>query len=188
MGTAFQDCAAVVVNPEGSPVGTDGSGELWLGGAQVTAGYLDNAEQNADKFVERAVEGYPYETWYRTGDVVRRDAEHGLVFEGRVDDQIKIQGYRAELLDVEEALRRASGSAEVAAVAWPVSDDGAAEGVVGFVCRSDRSAQDIVMACRSILPSYMVPKRIISIDSLPLNANGKVDRKALRSAHLAVNA
>jgi D-alanine--poly(phosphoribitol) ligase subunit 1 len=184
LGRAFQDCAAVVMGVNGSPVEADEIGELWLGGAQISDGYINNDEENKNKFVEQAIPGQPYQRWYRTGDLVRCDRTHGLLFHGRIDDQIKIQGYRAELLDVEEALRHASGVAEVAAVAWPISETGAAEGVVGFVCRAEASQKEIIAGCRARLPSYMVPRKIVFIESLPLNSNGKVDRNALRATHL----
>jgi acyl-coenzyme A synthetase/AMP-(fatty) acid ligase len=116
--------------------------------------------------------------------LVRLDDRHGLVFQGRMDGQAKIQGYRVELLEIEEVLRQASGTAEVAAVLWPITDIGAAEGVVGFVCSPAHSEREIVAECRAHLPTYAAPRKIISIDALPLNANGKVDRNALRDRYL----
>ncbi len=181
LGTAFHDSAAVVVDEAGRPAVL---GELWLGGAQISSGYINNEDENRAKFVNRTLEGYPYERWYRTGDLVRHDDRHGLVFQGRMDGQAKIQGYRVELLEIEEVLRRVSGSAEVAAVLWPVSDTGAAEGVVGFVCAPERRDREIVELCRAHLPVYASPKKVMVIDTLPLNANGKVDRNALRDTYL----
>jgi D-alanine--poly(phosphoribitol) ligase subunit 1 len=181
LGTAFQNSAAVVVNDHGAPAPL---GELWLGGAQISTGYINNDEENRTKFVQRKLPGYPYDRWYRTGDLIRHDDRHGLVFQGRIDGQAKIQGYRVELLEIEEVLRRASGTVEVAAVLWPVTDTGAAEGVVGFVCSPAHSEREIVAECRAHLPTYAAPRKIISIDALPLNANGKVDRNALRDRYL----
>jgi D-alanine--poly(phosphoribitol) ligase subunit 1 len=181
LGAAFQNSAAVVVNEEGLPASL---GELWLGGAQISNGYINNDEENRSKFVHRKLPGYTYDRWYRTGDLVRLDDRHGLVFQGRMDGQAKIQGYRVELLEIEEVLRQASGTAEVAAVLWPITDIGAAEGVVGFVCSPAHSEREIVAECRAHLPTYAAPRKIISIDALPLNANGKVDRNALRDRYL----
>lgn len=181
LGRAFPGSAAIIVDESGRQ---SQLGELWLGGAQISSGYINNDGENRAKFVTRTFDGLPYERWYRTGDLVQHDQHHGLVFQGRMDGQAKIQGYRVELLEIEETLRRASGSAEVAAVLWPVSEAGAAEGVVGFVCGSARTEREMLDACRESLPVYASPKKIIAIDTLPLNANGKVDRNALRDAYL----
>jgi D-alanine--poly(phosphoribitol) ligase subunit 1 len=184
LGTPFPGAAAVVITEAGAPARCGESGELWLGGRQITDGYLNNSGETNLKFVERSVAGSPYGRWYRTGDVVSDDPDFGLVFQGRLDDQVKIQGYRVELLEIEEALRAASGTADVAAVVWPISDQGQGEGVVGFVCGNPLAPEAIVASCRLRLPNYMTPKKIISVDSIPLNANGKVDRRLLRETYL----
>lgn len=184
LGSAFPQSAAVALSEAGDPVQFGEAGELWLGGAQIANGYINNEAETAQRFVSRRIEGYPYDRWYRTGDSVRADREHGMVFLGRRDDQVKINGYRVELLEVEEALRAASDCPDVAAVAWPISADGAAEGVVGFVCGSPRAQGDILSACRVRLASYMVPRRLLAIDSIPVNSNGKVDRRALQARYL----
>ncbi|MES2255010.1 MAG: amino acid adenylation domain-containing protein [Pseudomonadota bacterium] len=181
LGQAFRNSAAIVVDGEGHPAAL---GELWLGGAQISNGYINNEGENRAKFVNQTFPGYSYDRWYRTGDLVQRDEHHGLVFQGRMDDQAKIQGYRIELLEIEEVLRRVSGTTEAAAVLWPVSETGTAEGVVGFVCAANSTEREIVAGCRTHLPSYAVPRKIVTIDALPLNANGKVDRNALRKMYL----
>jgi amino acid adenylation domain-containing protein len=177
LGEAFEDCAAVVVDEAGKPAAM---GELWLGGAQITDGYINNKDEMEKKFVRSVLPGFSYDRWYRTGDVVRSDAKFGLIFEGRVDHQVKIQGYRIELLEIEEVLRRASGSPEAAAVPWPLTETGAAEGIVAFVGTSSKTEREIIDSCRSQLPSYMAPRQIFFVEKLPLNANGKVDRNELR--------
>jgi amino acid adenylation domain-containing protein len=181
LGKAFSGSAAIVVDDSGQQ---SQLGELWLGGAQISSGYINNEGENRAKFVTKTFPDQPYQRWYRTGDLVQRDPRHGLMFQGRMDGQAKIQGYRVELLEIEEALRHASGSAEVAAVLWPISAAGAAEGVVGFVCAPTKMEREILDACRASLPVYASPKKIIVIDGLPLNANGKVDRNALRDTYL----
>ncbi len=181
LGTAFQNSAAAVVDEAGLPAPL---GELWLGGAQISNGYINNDKENREKFLRRSLPGYACDIWYRTGDLVRRDDRYGLVFQGRMDGQAKIQGYRVELLEIEEVLRRAAGTSEATAVLWPVTETGAAEGVVGFVCSPTQGEREIIAECRTHLPIYAAPKKIIAIDTLPLNANGKVDRNALRDRYL----
>ena len=184
LGLAYAGCAAVVVGDAGQPVPPGGEGELWLAGPQITDGYINNPAEQAAKFLHTTVSGHPHTLWYRSGDLVRNDPIWGLVCQGRLDDQVKISGYRVELLEVEEALRRAAGTSEVAAVPWPLNEGGLAEGLIGFVCAAAIDARAITAAARELLPPYMVPKRVIAVDALPLNANGKIDRKALRQKYL----
>ena len=158
--------------PEGDP---GAMAELLLGGSQVTPGYINNPEQNASRFSEDA-EGV---RWYRTGDLVQASDRHGLLFGGRIDHQVKINGYRVELLEIDAVLREAALTPEVAAVPWPVSPTGHADQIVAFVVGSEVSSPDIRKQCRSRLPAYMVPRRIVRIERMPLSASGKIDRKAL---------
>lgn len=179
----------MAVVPIGLPIGQEkirlealgdpaqpGAAELCLGGRQVTPGYMNNPEQNNSRFFE--IDGL---RWYRTGDVVRLSNENGILFLGRVDDQVKISGYRVELLEIDAVLRLAAETPEVAAVPWPVSASGQADQVVGFVVNSKVSQADIRKRCRAQLPAYMVPRKIVVLDCLPLTVSGKIDRKALRS-------
>lgn len=179
----------MAVVPIGRPIGAEhirlephpnpdipGACELLLGGRQVTPGYMNNPERNASQFFEDDTA-----RWYRTGDVVRMSEEHGVLFLGRIDDQVKINGYRVELLEIDAALRQAARTPEVAALPWPVSADGHADQVVGFVVDSAVPQAEIRKRCRQLLPAYMVPRRIVPLDRLPLSASGKIDRKALRA-------
>jgi acyl-coenzyme A synthetase/AMP-(fatty) acid ligase len=135
---------------------------------------MNNPDQNTARFSES--EGL---RWYRTGDVVRLSAEHGILFLGRIDDQVKINGYRVELLEIDAALRQAAETPEVAAVPWPVSASGQADQIVGFVVNSGISPAEIRKRCRETLPAYMVPRKIIVLERLPLTVSGKINRKAL---------
>ncbi len=151
-------------------------GEIILGGSQVSKGYINAPELNVQKFFTGA-DGVAY---YRTGDIGRRSEDFGAVFVSRIDDQVKVNGYRIELHEIDAAVARASGSAEVAAIAWPITADGHAEGIVAFVVAPKATATDIRKACRKLLPSYMVPRQIVEIDHMPLSVNGKIDRKVLK--------
>ncbi|MFA9232138.1 MAG: AMP-binding protein [Microgenomates group bacterium] len=177
----------MAVVPIGLPIGQEkvrldaledpaqpGAAELCLGGHQVTPGYMNNPEQNATRFEESA--GM---RWYRTGDVVRLSEDHGILFLGRIDDQVKINGYRVELQEIDAVLRRAAETPEVAAVPWPVSASGHADQVVAFVVNSGVSPAEIRKRCRVQLPAYMVPRKVIVLDRFPLTASGKIDRKGL---------
>jgi acyl-coenzyme A synthetase/AMP-(fatty) acid ligase len=97
-----------------------------------------------------------------------------------MDSQIKILGHRVEIGEIEHAVREASGSEDVCVIAWPLTSEGAG-GVVAFIAGYEQATDALIERCRDVLPEYMVPKEIHTPERLPLNANGKVDRKALRA-------
>ena len=118
-------------------------------------------------------------TWYRTGDEAMRDEEGRLHFLGRRDDQVKIRGFRVELQEIDETLRKHLPGAEAVTIAWP-RKQGTAEGVAAFLLGADDAdLAALKTSCREDLPDYMVPRRFVHVESWPLNANGKIDRKAL---------
>ncbi len=156
------------------PVGSEG--ELLISGPQVTPGYWKNPERTAQSFVRFPGSDAVH---YRTGDLVRRVPDgQPIPYLGRMDYQIKISGVRIELGEVEQAMRKASGTDMAVAVGWPPTTSGAS-GIVGFVARPGADVGAIRRQLKETLPSVMVPKEILVIDEMPLNVNGKVDRKAL---------
>lgn len=155
------------------PVGAEG--ELLISGPQVTPGYWKDPERTAKVFV-RLEDGRVH---YRTGDLVRRPAPgEPIIFLGRLDHQIKIGGVRIELGEVESALRDAAGTDQAVAVGWPRTESGAS-GIVAFVVGENIDEPALRDRLRQRLPAVMVPRAIHATNELPLNANGKVDRKAL---------
>ncbi|MCB9656319.1 MAG: amino acid adenylation domain-containing protein [Polyangiales bacterium] len=192
IGEPYPGMRAIVVDEQLRAVPRGEAGELLLTGPQVTPGYWQDPERTAQAFVVPPDE---HETFYRTGDRVRWPAGGPLLYLGRVDNQVKIQGYRVELGEIEAVLREVAGAEVAIALGWPLSTSGA-DGVVGFVPTpselvgktdaASQAARDAlggahVAGARERLPSYMQPSRVLLIDEFPLNANGKVDRKALRA-------
>lgn len=152
------------------------TGELLLVGPQVTPGYWRDPDKTAAAFVRLRGDDRVY---YRTGDRVRRPRGDGpLTYLGRVDNQVKISGYRVELGEIEAVLREETGFDEVVAVAWPRIDTGYA-GVVAFVSASAVDVRQVQTAVGRRLPDYMVPRDIRVLPEIPLNVNGKFDRNAL---------
>ena len=177
IGKPFDGQRVTVVDKDSKPVAVGESGELLLGGSQVTGQYWNNPEKTAERFT--ALPDGSDGIWYRTGDLVKQDDAGCLYFMGRTDDQVKIRGYRVELQEIDHVLRRAAGTQEAVAVAWPVRL-GSADGVIAFVCgTSRRDVAGIIAECKKSLPEYMVPRKVHFVDELPLNVNGKVDRKRL---------
>ncbi|HEX6449011.1 MAG TPA: AMP-binding protein [Trebonia sp.] len=150
-------------------------GELWLSGSQVISGYL-GAGDGRHAFASDS-DGA---AWYRTGDAVERDGDGLLHFVGRTDHQLKISGYRVEPAEVEDAIHRAFPVCRSIVVRC---DRGKRRGLVAaIVCEEeDRpTATAVREACASSLPPYMIPAHVIELASWPVNANGKIDRAAVR--------
>jgi len=177
IGRVFDGQLGCVVDERRQPVQAGEAGELWLAGSQVSRGYWNNPEKTHEQFVE--LPGRPGTIWYRTGDLVRSAADGCLHYLGRIDQQIKIRGYRVEMQEIEAVLRRICRTEQAIAVPY-LGSSGAAEGVVAYVSGApalDREAA--LSACRAVLPDYMVPRQLHWVTEMPLNANGKIDRARL---------
>ena len=157
------------------PIGVPG--EMYLGGAGVAEGYLGRPELTAERFVaDPFVEG---ERIYRTGDLARYLADGSLDFLGRVDNQVKVRGYRIELEEIEDVLRQAPAVDEAVVVAH--QDAGGDNQLAAFVQGQSLAVDALRSLLADKLPEYMVPASITVMASLPLMPNGKVDRNALPS-------
>lgn len=164
-----------LLDEAGALIEGPGRGELALEGGQVTQGYLNAPDRTATAYVP--VPGRPSARCYRTGDLVERDEDGLLHYVGRLDSQVKLRGHRIELQEIDRALRAASGLDLAVAVALPA--DGPVQEIVGVVASADLDTQGVLDRCKAHLPDAMIPTRIVALDDLPLNANGKVDRKAV---------
>jgi amino acid adenylation domain-containing protein len=176
IGEPYPGMQCLVVDDALAEVAEGGVGELLMTGPQVTPGYWEDPEKTRASFVEPPGRGTIY---YRTGDLVRRPSPgQPMVYLRRKDHQIKVQGHRVELGEVEAVLRDASGVDAVVALGWPITEQGAG-GIVAFVGAMDLDVPQLSSACAARLPGYMVPRTIHLRERLPLNSNGKFDRNAL---------
>lgn len=170
IGTVHEGHDHLLLTADGQVSATEG--ELCITGAQMTAGYLDPAD-DAGRFLHR--DG---KVWYRTGDRVRRLSNDELVYLGRLDAQVQVQGVRVELAEIEHALRACDGVQDAATVAR--SGEHGTELVV-FYTGVPVPAVELVRQLRRTLPSAMVPRQYRHLDEFPLNPNRKVDRSRLAS-------
>ncbi|MBL9079374.1 MAG: LLM class flavin-dependent oxidoreductase [Planctomycetes bacterium] len=172
---ANQRCYVLDANLQPVPIGA--AGELWIGGAGVTAGYHRRPELTAERFVPDPFVGGDARI-YGTGDLVRWRRDGVLEYLGRKDHQVKVRGYRIELGEIEAALAQHTGVREVVVVAR--TDGGEARLCAYYVPRSPApKVEDLRAHLRASLPDFMVPSHFVAMADLPRTPNLKVDRKAL---------
>jgi amino acid adenylation domain-containing protein len=179
IGRPVANTTAYVLDQFLQPVPIGVAGELHLGGAGVTRGYIKRPELSAEKFIANPFSDVEGEKLYKTGDLVRYRADGNLEFLGRVDNQIKIRGFRVELEEIEEALRCHVGVSDC--VVTLREDTDGDKRLVGYVVAAKESVaiSELRNSLKAKLPSYMVPAVFEMIESLPLMPNGKIDRRAL---------
>jgi amino acid adenylation domain-containing protein len=176
---------ALVLDPDLNLVPTGIGGELYLGGMGLARGYLNRSGLTAERFVADPFE--QGERLYRTGDLVRWREDGQLEYLGRLDHQVKIRGLRIELGEVEAELISQPEIREAVVVA---QESHSGSRLVAYVVPQGDSELDTSKLRDRLgqqLPDYMVPGVVVTLDALPLNANGKVDRKALPKPDLASN-
>ena len=157
-----------------SPVGT--SGHLHIGGVQVARGYLNRVELTDDKFVTDLFN--PAYKMYRTGDQASWMEDGNIAYEGRLDDQVKIRGYRIELGEIENAINRTKQVRSCVVVAKE-DHQGHPRLVAYLVPAADYDQATLETDLMKKLPAYMLPSIWMQLERIPMNFNGKVDKKAL---------
>ncbi|MDQ2979972.1 MAG: non-ribosomal peptide synthetase, partial [Acidobacteriota bacterium] len=156
------------------------TGELYIGGDGLARGYWNRPEGTAESFVESPFDAAPDARLYRTGDLARLLPDGNLEFLGRLDHQIKVQGFRVELSEIESALaRHAAVSCGVVEARETAAGARRLVAYVVFRPGGEGSDADLRAFLQQELPEYMVPAAFVRLSSLPLTANGKVDRRAL---------
>ncbi|MET0399300.1 MAG: amino acid adenylation domain-containing protein, partial [Longimicrobiaceae bacterium] len=182
IGRPVDNVAARVLDVRGAPVPVGVPGELYLGGAQLARGYLGRPELTAERFVPDAFADVPGARAYRTGDRVRWLADGTLEFLGRIDQQVKVRGFRIEPGEVEAALRAHPAVGDAVVAARPDGTHGGTRLVAYHLPASGAarpSSAELRAWLRERLLEPMVPSAFVALETLPLTPGGKVDRRAL---------
>jgi len=176
IGQAMHNMQLAVFDENNQLVKSGEKGELCLAGKQLTSGYINNPQKNKEVFFIHSSGGVDTR-FYRTGDLAFADSEGDFLYCGRIDFQIKIQGFRVELGEIEQHVRQHTNASNVVALAYEKNP-----GVIQihlFVESYNGDTNKIIENLKTKVPSYMIPSGVSSIPYFPLNVNGKVDRKAL---------
>jgi D-alanine--poly(phosphoribitol) ligase subunit 1 len=182
VGYVKKDCSIIISDSKGKEVLPGERGEIIIAGDSVSPGYYKNTQMTEKAFFKIKTEAGE-KRCYRTGD--EGYLQDGLLYYcGRIDFQVKLNGYRIELEDIESNLRKLENVKN--AVVIPIVENSKVKYLVGVVVmattvqnRSLKHELELKSRLRGMVPEYMVPRRIIFRDSLPMNTNGKVDRKRL---------
>jgi amino acid adenylation domain-containing protein/non-ribosomal peptide synthase protein (TIGR01720 family) len=176
IGAPLANTQLLVLDHHAKPVPVGVSGELYVGGDGVATGYINNESLTAEKFV--TLESHPGR-WYKTGDVVNWLADGTIVYVGRIDDQVKVRGYRIELGEIESVLQECQWVSQVVVVVKK-EDNSHYNKLLGYIVPEGPFEREKIIAyLKERLPDYMVPSLLMELKELPLNVNGKVDKKAL---------
>ncbi len=186
IGRPIANTQVYVLDAEGRLAPLGAGGELYIGGAGVARGYLNQPAATAERFIPDSFSGREGARLYSTGDLVRQLRNGVMEFLGRTDSQVKIRGHRIELGEIEVALRQHPEVRE--AVVLATSDEREHKRLVSYLVPSGKpapSVSELQSFLKPRLPSYMWPSIFVLLDELPLTPNGKLDRRALPAPEAA---
>jgi len=180
IGQPISNTSVYVLDERLQPLPPGVPGELFIGGAGLALGYLNQPELTRERFIPHPFSGEPSARLYRTGDRARLRSDRNIEFLGRVDNQVKISGHRIELEEIEATLRLHVQVRQAVVVA--AEDSGGQKRLFAYLLPSDRgclNAEELKRFLADRLPSFMIPSAFAEVDQFPLSPNGKVDRIAL---------
>ncbi|MBS1518087.1 MAG: amino acid adenylation domain-containing protein [Bacteroidetes bacterium] len=180
IGRPVSNSQAYILDSDMNPVPDGTAGELYLGGINIAAGYVNNEKLTSEKFTEDKFSKNTGGKLYRTGDLAKYNKSGELVFLGRADDQVKFRGYRIELGEIETTLNSLNGIKS--SIVMIREDKPGVQRLTAYLLTADKSFSDAEYCrreLRKVLPDYMIPSSFIFIDEIPYTPNGKIDKKSL---------
>lgn len=177
IGKAYLGTKAIVCDENLNPLPVGTKGELCLSGAQITKGYWHNDVLNNSSFFKLKLDGV-IDRFYRTGDLAIIDSDYNIMFLGRIDSQVQIDGHRIELGEIEHYAYQFSSKKSVALA---IQRDEINNGIALFIESEEISEDALFEYLRKSLPGYMIPSQVFFIKEIPLLISGKTDRVKLFS-------
>jgi len=180
IGTPFKKQKANFIIDKSLKKNTQPIGELCLSGTQIFKGYLKNKKDSNSKLFKDKDK----RIWFKTGDLIKKNSLGNYIYLGRVDRQIKVRGFRVEVQEVENFLRKIIKSNYSAVVGWPLIENSnySYSGMVAFILNETKMKNNTILEnLKKKLPLYSIPQTIIRLKKFPLNSNGKIDYKKLLS-------
>ena len=179
IGRPIANTQIYILDTNLQPVPVGVAGEICIGGVGLARGYLNQPDLTAEKFIPNPFSEQPGTRLYRTGDLGRYLPNGNIEFLGRIDHQVKIRGFRIELGEIEWALQSHPSVREAVVVAR--EDSSWEKRLVAYLVAKEAgiTVKEVRSFLREKLPDYMMPSFFVKLDSMPLTANGKADRKAL---------
>ncbi|HKI79285.1 MAG TPA: amino acid adenylation domain-containing protein [Ignavibacteriaceae bacterium] len=174
IGKPLQGITSIIVDKNLKELGTGQKGELCISGKQITKGYWNNTEKNKESYFK-----IDEKKFYRTGDLAFIDEEGDFMFCGRIDNQVKVQGFRIELEEIEHYARKFTKLTNVAAIG--IENRIGTTEINLFLENYSGDKDSILNYLKQNLPFYMIPSSVLIIPSFPLNQNGKIDRGKLKT-------
>lgn len=179
VGQTIQNMKIYILNKNNKIVPLGTKGEVCVAGIGVGRGYINDPEKTEAVFVKNPYSEIPYERMYRTGDVGRWLPNGTLELYGRMDNQVKVHGFRIEIDEIENKLLFMDYIDDAAII---IDDGNNDKNLVAFIVSSEKvDVNKLIYDLKEILPDYMIPSMFIQLDELPITSNGKVDKKALQA-------
>ena len=175
IGRPFEEMEVVIADADGQASNTGEKGELWVSGPQVMAGYWKDREKS-----EQVLVRHNGRVFYKTGDLCYMDADGDIIYCGRKDYQVKVQGFRVELNEIEYTARKFYREEKNVVVVAKKDDDGGCQ-LHLFIEAAECDTPSLLEFMKMHLPVYMLPARVHCLEVFPLGTSNKIDRKKLLS-------
>ena len=178
IGEPFYNVLAVIIDEYGNNLTMGQKGELCIAGKQLSPGYWNTPEKNANAFFNKSINGKEYR-FYHTGDLCYWDASGNIMYLGRLDQQAKIQGFRVELSEIEfHAREYYKRMHQVVAIAYNGKNQ--LSEIALFIESNKQDKEELLNYLRSKMPNYMIPSLIVFEEKFPTNSSDKIDRNRLK--------
>ncbi|MDN3689555.1 non-ribosomal peptide synthetase [Cyclobacterium jeungdonense] len=178
IGMPYSNSFILLLNSNLETVAEGEAGEIYIGGEGISRGYLNSPRATASRFIPDFYSGNNGDLLYRTGDLAKISTDGNIIFIGRLDDQVKINGHRIEPGEIEKSIYQFESVKQIAVVAKS-NPNRKTYLVAYFVSHQNSTQQNLKAKLKSQLPPHMIPQYWVAMEEMPLTRNGKIDKRAL---------